>query len=206
MIAGIVLAAGRSSRIGRPKALLRVEPNGITFLQAIVNSLRAGGIERIAVVVGGHAAEIEAAMADIGGGVVVARNPVYERGQLSSLLAGLDALDAPDVDGVLVTLIDMPLVSAASVRALLDAASREPRPPVVRATYKGEHGHPVVFNREVFSELRTADETIGAKQVVRAHARTVVDLEVNDPGVVIDIDTPDDYQRFIARRDVPAGT
>ena len=92
---------------------------------------------------------------------------------------------------------DAPLVSAATVRALL---SRVPRSaaPIVRATYRGRHGHPVVFKRELFDALRRADLAIGAKAVLRAHA--IDDVEVDDPGVAEDVDTPEDYRRVIGDR------
>jgi molybdenum cofactor cytidylyltransferase len=117
------------------------------------------------------------------------------RGQLSSLITGLDAIDDdPRVIAALVTLVDVPLVSAATVLALL-ARVPESHAPIVRATHGHRHGHPVVFKRELFDALRRADPDAGAKAVVRAHA--VEDVEVDDPGVVHDVDTPADYRRVV---------
>ena len=92
----------------------------------------------------------------------------------------------------LVTPVDVPLVLPATVRALLTAFAAR-RAPVLRATYLGRHGHPVIFGREVFDALRRADPAVGATAVVKAHAGELVDLEVDDPGVLHDIDGPDDY-------------
>ena len=113
---------------------------------------------------------------------------------MSSLLAGLDALDETMVTGVLVAPVDVPRVSAATVVALLAAAACRPGR-IVRAVHGGRHGHPVFFPRELFDELRGADPRRGAKAVVRAHETAIVDVEVPDAGVVEDIDTPGDYAR-----------
>jgi CTP:molybdopterin cytidylyltransferase MocA len=196
MIAGIVLGAGRSSRLGRTKALLPAGEGAPTFLEAVVAALRDGGVDAIYVVLGGNAGEIEARVALPPGGTYV-RNPGWESGQLSSLLAALTAADRPGVEAALVTLIDMPLVTAATVRTLADAFDRHPDAPIVRATFQGRHGHPVLFARAVFDALRRADPAAGARSVVRAHE--VLDVEVNDPGVITDIDTWDDYERVFGR-------
>ena len=191
MIPAIVLAAGASSRMGRPKALLRID--GVTFVRRVLETLRAGGIGRAVVVVRPGAAEIAAEVAAAGAGPTI-ENPEPERGQLSSLLAGLNAVDGAGVEGVLVTLVDVPLVSAATVAALLERSRTSPAP-ILRAVHQGRHGHPVVFMRAVFDALRQADPSAGAKAVVRAHA--VEDVSVEDAGVAEDIDTPADYTRLV---------
>jgi molybdenum cofactor cytidylyltransferase len=113
-------------------------------------------------------------------------------GQLTSLIAGLDAIDGPGIDGALVTLVDVPLVRAETVRVLLARAGTSAAP-VVRAVHQGRHGHPVIVSRRLFDELRRADPAVGAKAVLRAHP--IEDVEVPDPGVAEDIDTPDEYAR-----------
>jgi len=95
---------------------------------------------------------------------------------------------------VMVTPVDTPLIQPTTVRALLTMFATR-RPPIVRATYRGRHGHPVIFGREVFDALRHADLAIGAKAVLRAQAARLVDVDVDDPGVVHDIDEPGDYVR-----------
>ena len=111
-------------------------------------------------------------------------------------VAGLDAVDRPGVDAVLVTLVDVPLVRPATVRRLL-AEYEARRAPIVRPARGDEHGHPVIFRRELFEEFRRADPAVGAKAVVRAHAASIVDLAVDDAGAFADIDTPDDYARLV---------
>ena len=96
------------------------------------------------------------------------------------------------------TLVDVPLVSAETVRALL-AAHRKTRPPLVRPFRSGRHGHPVIFDRAVFDDLRQADDTVGAKAVVQAHLDSSVDVPIEEDGPFCDIDTPADYERVFGR-------
>jgi CTP:molybdopterin cytidylyltransferase MocA len=191
MIPAIVLAAGASSRMGQPKALLPLR--GRSFVRTIVETLRLAGIERIVVVIRPDAAAVAAEIEAVAGARAVV-NPAPERGQLSSLLVGIDAIDGPGVDGALVTLVDVPLPGARTVTTLLERAAVSQHP-IVRAVHRGRHGHPVIFKRELFEALRRADPAAGAKPVVRAHG--VDDVEVDDPGVAEDVDTPGDYDRLV---------
>lgn len=100
---------------------------------------------------------------------------------------------------MLVTLVDLPLVTPATVAAVLSAFATSGRP-IVRAVHGGRHGHPVLFGRAVFGELRHADPATGAKAVVRAHAADLLDVEVPDPGVLLDIDRPHEYDQMIRQQ------
>ena len=195
MIPGIVLAGGKSSRMGRPKALLSIGSPGDTFFDRVTRTLLEAGVEEVVVVVGADAPAIRAG-ARPRPGVRIVDNPDYEHGQLTSLLAGLRAINASSATAVLVTLIDVPLVSAATVRTLI-AVRHERAAPVVRPVSKGRHGHPVIFGRELFDELQRADPARGAKPVVRAHAADMVEVPIDDEGAFIDIDTREDYERFV---------
>ncbi|MGD9906634.1 MAG: NTP transferase domain-containing protein [Vicinamibacterales bacterium] len=191
----IVLAAGQSARMGRPKAALRLGPEGPTFAAAAVTALQGGGIERVVVVAGAHPEAVRGALDGVAAELVV--HPGWRSGQLSSLLAGLAALDGPDVDAVAVTLVDVPLVRASSVAALL-AAWQASRAPIVRPAIGARHGHPVIFDRATFAALRSAPLEIGAKAVIAAFRSGCLDLPVDDPGVLRDVDTPTEYDALVA--------
>lgn len=193
MIPAIVLAAGASTRMGRSKGLLLA--GGRAFVRAILETLRDGGVPDAVVIVRDGDAGVIAEVAASGFGRIVT-NPRADDGQLSSLIAGLDAIDAPKVEGALVTLVDVPWIAPQTVRLLLARAAVSGAP-ILRAVHRGRHGHPVIFKRCLFDALRQADPSAGAKAIVRANA--VEDVEVPDPAVVEDVDTPEDYTRARGR-------
>lgn len=197
MIPALILAAGRSERMGRAKALLAFGTNGQTFVSHLVESLRAGGIEDVLVIgrAGDDALEVEVTRC----GARLVENPDADRGQLSSLLAGLNAADRPGVRGVLVMPVDIPLVRSGTI-ARIRTAFLEGTAPIVRAVHGGRHGHPVVFGRRVFDALRHADPSVGAKAVLHAHAGAILDVEVDDPAVLRDVDTPEDYREMFPQQ------
>jgi molybdenum cofactor cytidylyltransferase len=195
MIPAIVLAAGRSSRMGRPKALLPLA-DGETFLTRIIRTLQAAGVDDVVVVLGHDAEAIAESLARADLRVRLALNREYDRGQLSSLLVGLNVVDRPGVEAVLITLVDVPLVSPATVRAVVERY-RQTRAPVVRPTKGERHGHPLLIDRSLFEELRRADETSGAKPIVRAHASFGGDIPIIDEGAFADIDTAVDYREVV---------
>jgi molybdenum cofactor cytidylyltransferase len=124
-------------------------------------------------------------------------NPAAASGQLSSLLTGLQHADARRADAVAVLPVDTPQVRPATVAALIASTAARP---IVRATFEGRHGHPVLFRREVFDELRRADPARGARVVLHAEPARVLDLQVDDPGVIRDIDNPEDYAALYGHR------
>jgi molybdenum cofactor cytidylyltransferase len=198
MIPAIVLAAGRSSRMGRAKATLP-DDRGEAFLSRIVRTLTEAGVDDVLVVLG-HEAEAIAgtfAASDLRARFVV--NHRYDRGQLSSLQAGLAVADRPGVAAVMVTLVDVPLVTAATVRAVLDRY-RQTRAQIVRPVNGSRHGHPLVIDRALFDAIRGADDDTGAKPVVRAHVSPQGDVIVDDEGAFTDIDTMDAYRRLFSDR------
>jgi molybdenum cofactor cytidylyltransferase len=198
MLPAAILAAGSSSRIGRPKALLPTATPGETFLSRILATLRAAGLEDAVVVVGPDSGPLDPLLA--AGPALVRRvdNPAPERGQLSSLHLALDAIDHPGVAGLLVTLVDVPLVSVATVEALVTAFWKT-RAPIVRPAQGSRHGHPVIFDRSVFDDLRRADSSVGAKAAIRLHAAAILDVPVDDEGAFLDVDTESDYLRAFGK-------
>jgi CTP:molybdopterin cytidylyltransferase MocA len=196
MIPALILAAGRSTRMGQPKALLPIAPGGPSFVRQIATVLLGGGAAGIFVVGRPDDDSLHQEVQSIGITSRYVVNAHPDRGQLSSLIVGLNAADRPGVTGLLVSPVDAPLVRVETVRAIIDAFESGSAA-IVRATYRGRHGHPVIFGRVVFDDLRLADPAIGAKSVLRAHPEEVRDLDVDDPGVVDDIDRPEDYARAI---------
>ena len=194
MIPAVVLAAGRSSRMGRPKALLPFS-DGDTFLSRVVGTFLAAGIDDVVVVVGHDADEVMSELVRSGLAARFVLNRDYAQGQLSSILAGLRAIDRPGVAAMLLTLVDVPLVSPATVRSVVEHYRRT-RAAVVRPTSGGRHGHPVLIDRSLFDALRVADPAEGAKPVVRAHATALGDVPVQDEGAFRDVDTVEEYERI----------
>lgn len=195
MIAGIVLAAGRSRRMGRPKAFLTLD--GATFLARAVAALRDGGCGRVVVVAGPEEDDTDAAVAREARalGADVAVNPAAESEQIDSLRVGLRTVDGDGTEAAVCLPVDVPGAGAEAVAAVI-AAFRRGGVTVARAAHGGRHGHPVLFARAVFPELLAADLPDGARGVVRAHAATRAEVEVGDARVLDDVDTPDDYRRL----------
>jgi CTP:molybdopterin cytidylyltransferase MocA len=198
MIPAVVLAAGQSTRMGRTKALLPLDRDD-TFLTRIVRTFTAAGVDDIVVVLGHDAAAVAQCLAAARLSPRLVTNPAYDSGQLSSVVTGVNAIDRPGVSAMLLTLVDVPLVSAATVSAVLERY-RSTGAPVVRPVRGSEHGHPVLIDRRLFGALRSADPRFGIKPIVRASASARGDVEVDDDGAFLDIDTPADYARVIASR------
>jgi molybdenum cofactor cytidylyltransferase len=198
MLSPVILAAGESRRMGSPKALLP-DPDGRAFIARIVRTLSDAGLTDVLVVTGAHHDAIASALASDGLGehVQLIRNSDPSRGQLSSIWAALDATP-PDANALLMTLVDVPMVTSATVRAVIDAWMST-RAPLVRPIVDGRRGHPVIFDRRLFDELRSAPLDDGARVVVRAHWGESIDVPVDDRGSVIDVDTPGDYQQLTER-------
>ena len=196
MTVALILAAGRSSRMGRAKAFLPHREPGITFVGHLLSSAAASGVDSIHVVGRVEDTALRKAAVEAGAGYI--ENPHPDRGPLSSIIAGLDRMPDDRTKAILLLPVDIPLVTAGVIRAVLMAAEGSTKP-IVRTSYRGRHGHPVLFKRALFGELRQADPAIGARAVVRADAARVLDLDVDDAGVLEDVDTPEDYERLFGR-------
>jgi molybdenum cofactor cytidylyltransferase len=203
VIPGVVLAAGRSSRMGRAKASMPLDDRD-TFLTRIVRTFVDAGVADIVIVVGHDREAIKSSFDGSGLRARFVDNANYDRGQLSSLQAGLLAIDRPGVTAALVTLVDVPLFSAATVRVVLECY-RETGAPIVRPTSGARHGHPLLVDRSVFAEFYRADDASGAKPIVRRHASPAGDIPVDDEGAFIDIDTAEEYRRIVLNGRSSAG-
>ncbi len=190
-IAGLVLAAGESSRMGTDKALLTYR--GRAFLETILATLREAGLSRMVVVLGHHAHEIQRAVDLRGAEVVINRD--YRQGQTSSLQAGLKALESKEPEAIVLCLVDHPVVSAETVRVLV-AAFRRSASPIIIPTYHGQRGHPVLMGGALFAELKTLSPGEGANTVVRRYRQATEFVEVQDPGILLDVDDPETYRQL----------
>lgn len=195
MIPALVLAAGRSSRMGAAKATLPLGSE--TFLSRIVRTFRDAGVDDVVVVLGHEAERIAGVAAHVRLPARVVVNAEYDRGQLSSLQTGLSLIDRPGVQAMLMTLVDVPLFAASTVSAVLERY-RSTHAPIVRPVSGTRHGHPILIDRSLFPALRSADHGAGAKPIVRAHTSAAGDVPVEDEGAFIDIDTKGEYDRVVA--------
>jgi len=181
--------------MGRPKPLLPLA-DGDTFVTRIVRSFLDAGVDDVVVVLGHEADAVAAKLVESGVAARFVVNEAYETGQLSSVLRGLNAIDRPGVRAMLLTLVDVPLVSSATIRAVVDRY-KATSAPIVRPVRGDEHGHPVLIDRALFPMLRGADPESGAKPIVRAHVSLAGDVTVLDEGAFDDIDTPEAYERVL---------
>jgi len=190
--------------MGRPKAALPLGPSGETVVARVIRTLLDGGVPEVVVVAGAHSDAVRQAMPTGESRARLIEHPGWEQGQLSTLLAGLDAIETPLVEAAMVMPVDVPMVLASTVAAVIDAWRRS-RAPIVRPALPStllraggpRHGHPVIFDRSIFAELRSADPSVGAKAVFAAHADRVLNVEVMDQGAFQDIDTPEDYEKVL---------
>jgi len=222
MAVAVVPAAGRSERMGRPKLLLPAG-GGETVVGATIRPLVEGGVERVCVVVGpvvgpgaGPGGEDRDAerLRDwaLGRGFTVAVNPHPERGMLSSILEGLCALGGAETlaaagQVLLVTPADLPGLRPSTVRAVLraraaaDAALAVPVVTLVaaadRASARGKRGHPLAIAPRLLTEVAELDLAVGLRQLLDRHPDEILEVPVDDPGCVHDVDTPEDYSRVV---------
>ncbi len=189
---GIILAAGSSTRMGRPKALLPLENS--TFLKRLIKTF-AAHCKPVIVVLGGDAEALRAALAD-SPGVVAAFNPDHQLGMLSSLQTGLAHAPAGS-PGVVFTLVDHPRLKAETLDAVL-RHFEQPGAEVVIPRYGGQRGHPVAISWGVAEELLAAAKTGSPKDVIRGHRAATVFVDLDDAAIVEDIDTPEDYRALDA--------
>ncbi len=192
MLSAILLAAGESRRMGSPKALLHYQ--GQTFIERICTAFLTASVDELIVVLGARAEEIGHALpAHPALRSVV--NSRYSQGQLSSLMVGIGTL-SPESEAAIVNLVDHPLVSSETITAVLDSFRMAPLP-IIIASYQGKRGHPVLFSSQVYGEILAAPLDQGAKVVVRKDPARVREIPLDDPGILADIDTPEDYARFV---------
>lgn len=177
--------------MGSPKALLLYD--GQTFIERICNAFFTAGVDELIVVLGAWEEKLRPALPSHPALRTVV-NPQYQLGQLSSLTRGMSAL-SPESEAAVVNLVDHPLVSAETITALMASFRADPLP-ILIASYRGKRGHPVLFANHVYAELHAAPLDKGAKVVVRKDPARVREVPLDDPGILADIDTPEEYTRW----------
>jgi len=193
-VAGLILAAGKSERMGRPKALLPFL--GSCFLTHLLTEAAHSDLTDVRIVLGHDPETILNALPEIKPKALI--NSSYEYGQLSSLQCGLKSLGWVALDGVMVFLVDHPLVHRVVINQLIESF-RNSDLPIVIPSFERRRGHPMIFGAQLFRELLEAPLDQGAISVVRKHQREILHLEVDEPGVLVDIDTPEAYEEHIVR-------
>ena len=186
-VAGILLAAGRSTRMGGPNKLL-AEIGGKPLARIAAEQALASRARPVLVVTGHQRAEVEAALKGLG--VTFVHNPDYAAGLSTSLKAGIAALPA-DVDGAIVCLGDMPQVDAGLIDRLIAAFDPEKGALVAVPTIDGKRGNPVVWSRRFFGDLARLDGDVGARHLIGSYPEAVVEVPMNGRGALVDVDTPD---------------
>ncbi|MDQ3044321.1 MAG: nucleotidyltransferase family protein [Chloroflexota bacterium] len=189
-IAAVILAAGGSSRLGRPKQLLPLA--GAPILTHVLRNAANSSLDEIVLVLGDQSDVIGDAVGDWGQRTVV--NADVAEGQSTSLRAGLKALP-PDVDAVLFLLGDQPTVRATVIDAVI--AARRSGAPIAMARYGDELRHPVLFGRELFPELFAVRGDSGARMVLAVHAERIVPVSIYEIAAPLDVDTEADYQALL---------
>jgi molybdenum cofactor cytidylyltransferase len=177
--------------MGRQKLLLPFA--GTTVIAHVVAQLRRAGVGEVIAVIGADAPEVDAALA--GHAVIIARNPDYLRGMLSSVRAGLAAAPSHWTAALLV-LGDQPLITPAILGSVLNAAGADR---IAVPTFNGRRGHPILLPRCFWEEALTRHNDIGLRGVLRAHATAVDQVEVDSEDILADMDTPADYDAALAR-------
>jgi molybdenum cofactor cytidylyltransferase len=197
-IAGIILSAGASRRMGTPKGLLRLENE--TFLDRLIR-LFSDVASPVIVVLGHHAEQIRSSIERAAQAVIVV-NPDPERGMLSSLQCGLQAVPH-EAEAVMFTPVDHPHLQLSTIKELVGQFEAH-RAPVITPSYQGQHGHPVLIARPLIAELLALPPQAQASEVIHRYRSQTSYIEVDDPAVTQDIDDPTAYAELVAQRLPPA--
>lgn len=192
-VSAILTAAGESTRMGRPKPLL--EWRGTTLVDYQVHSLLDGGASEVVVVLGHRGREVQPYICASGASVMM--NPDYRKGKTTSVKAGLRGI-GPAADDILLLAVDQPRTDAI-VRAVIDAHTKA-NALITSPRYQGHGGHPLVFSASLKGELeRISEDRQGIREVFQAHRHEVNEVEIDDPMIRLDLNTPEEYEQALER-------
>ena len=193
MITALILAAGESRRMQQPKALLKIKNE--SFVECIARKCRECGVEATVLIIGGHREEIAE---KVGGkhDIKLLFNEHYKEGQVTSLKEGARNLPA-GCTHALIWPVDQPLVKIETVRALIGDANTQKKHLTI-PVFNSRRGHPVIYDVTAINTLLSLGPDQTAKELQNVYADSTSLVEVKDEGVVLDIDTPEDYSRYIS--------
>jgi molybdenum cofactor cytidylyltransferase len=195
MIATVILAAGYSTRMGEPKPLLKIDKKN--FLEIILSNLHKLDLYAIYIVLGKQFDLIKNSV-HVPENCYFLQNANPDQGQLSSLQIALHKIPN-EVNGVLMVLVDHPLVTSQTYQKIFDAAHQKPDS-IILPVYNKRRGHPVYFGRKYVQELMETPLEKGARFVVNNNSEAVMQLEVEDEAILMDIDTPEDYKKYVSEK------
>lgn len=195
-VAGVLLAGGPSSRMGKNKLLLEID--GETLVRGAVERAIAAGLDPVIVVLGHEAERIEEELVGLGPACRTVVNANYARGINTSLRTGIAALPAT-IDAVVVMLADMPFVTSEMIASLVSRYRTSGRPPLVISDYDGVNAPPMLYDRALFPELQTMEGEGCGRVVVRRH-RSEAEVLLWPTTALADLDVPADYERLTALR------
>lgn len=194
-IGAVILAAGMSSRMGEAKQLLRLGEN--TLLGRVLENVRGSRANEIVLVLGHEAEAIQERLAI--GNLKVVINEAYREGMATSLRAGLSALD-PGVDAAFIVLADQPFVRPAIFDRLIDEYEKseyqKSKAQIAIPVYKGFRGNPVLLDRSVFAEVMALSGDVGCRAIFANHLEGIVNVPVEDVGILLDVDSKDDLEKL----------
>ena len=195
MICAMILAAGESRRMGTPKLLLSFK--GKTMIETLVDEVLRSKSDKTMVVLGAEKEKIERIISRLPVAIVV--NTRYEEGMLSSIQAGFEAL--PDeVDAVLVCLGDQPLIPFFVLDRLIEAY-KDTKKGIIIPVYKKSRGHPILIDIKYKPEIKRISPDIGLRALVHDQSQDVMEVEVDAPQILKDIDKPEDYMRALKKKE-----
>jgi molybdenum cofactor cytidylyltransferase len=189
-IGAVILAAGMSSRMGETKQLLRLGER--TLLEEVLETVRAAGVNDVVLVLGHARDTIEKSISP--GNIKVVVNHAYREGMGSSLRAGISVLPA-EIGAALIVLADQPFVRPATLGLLMERY-RNSSAQIVIPMYRGFRGNPVLLDRSVFPEIMELSGDIGCRAIFGNHLEGIMKLPVDDPGILIDVDSKDDFEKL----------
>jgi len=191
MISAILLAAGESKRMGKPKQLMPFGQN--TVVEQVIDNLLSSVVNEVIVVVGYRAEEVIKSI--VGKPVKIAINPNYQQGMSTSIIAGLNLVDSR-AQAVMLALGDQPLISSQTINRLIAEFYNHDKG-IATPAYQGGRGHPIIFAIKYKEKLLELKGDIGGRQIVKDHLNDILEVAVNAGGIITDIDTISDYQCYV---------